>query len=53
MVSRVFQKIGSRDVIVERKKVLTWRRGVPTQWKFDNFIFKMGQSGAFWRSYLC
>ena len=48
------EEICSRDLIVGCKS-LNLEEGCPHPWSgnFDNFIFKMVQSGAFWRSYKC
>ena len=47
MVSRGFQRKSAAGL-------LSVGRGVsPPGGNFDNFMFKMVQSGAFWRSCLC
>ena len=54
-VKGVSEEMCSRDVIGWAQKSLNLEEGCPHPWSgnFDNFIFKMVQSGAFWRSYLC
>ena len=52
----VSEEICSRDVIGKIKQKsfkLEEGGGSPSSGNFDNFIFKMVQSGAFWRFYLC
>ena len=53
MVSRGFRGNQQGCDRLGAKKYLLGGGVSPPNGNFDNFIFKMVQSGAFWRFYLC